>query len=266
MNDLERIFNELSSNFNALSNRYTADFVRRFERMIFEANDLLIEYSNEGGLIERNRLYRIARDLERIERDIRDEEIEYFEEVIFDVTTDVAEEIKSELGLAITAGVLSAIGTRISSRILNKEGSDGVTLKHRIWSVVAELRNGIVNVVQNAIIRGRNVAEAVVDIRNLFRKESWKIERIVRTEMWKTFRYSIVETIKADGLTVWVKFFDGTCGRPDHHRHKCYTLANEDRYDMGVGIFNVSDEDILMPHPQCTSYFIPYIPTKGGDH
>ncbi|MDT9121449.1 hypothetical protein RSW84_28795, partial [Escherichia coli] len=42
-------------------------------------------------------------------------------------------------------------------------------------------------------------------------------------------------------------------GHKNHTRHKCYELAHQNKYGLGMGVYPVDNTEVLSPHPQCTS-------------
>lgn len=261
--EIERIVSEISAEYNAISNEQLAEIIREFEMILVDANSILWDYAEEDGTIRRTRTNSIAREFDAVERKLRERGVEIFEKSIGDSAEWTTGKVAAVLGITLTAAFLLNTRTEVIDVVMNKKGPDGLHLSERIWSVAAQIRNGIVGIIRDSIIRGKGVSEIIPEVRAAFDRETWKIERLVRTELMVTYREAILENARKSDVVKWVQFHDGTCGRRDHHTHKCFELVNEDRHGKGPGVFKVTDVDIIAPHPQCTSYFT-YI-VEGDD-
>src|SRR5690625_1764411 len=70
--ELDRIFERLSTEYNALNRKQQAFAIREVGRVRGELSDLLADYADKDGIIARRRIGRLTRDLDAIERSLRE--------------------------------------------------------------------------------------------------------------------------------------------------------------------------------------------------
>src|SRR5699024_12665251 len=123
---------------------------------------------------------------------------------------------------------------------------------------VSEWLSGDIRVAQPSVLRtgrrgGDGTHAGIPCIRQAYNTETWKIERLARTESVTSQRAATRYHAQASGLVEYVQFHEGVDNSP-----ACTSLANEDRYGKGRGVFKPNDTDIWLPQPNCTGY-ITYI-------
>lgn len=229
-----------------------------------DIQDLVSSYANDDGKIDRRRKNKLIRELDDIEQDIRDETMSAFEEFTDDTAEWSAKKLAAVIGVAASADLVSDVKKKVNKNVIRRKGDDDLKLKDRVWSASADVRDSTAREIRKSVIRGEPATKIIPRIRDEYDGELWKIQRMVRTEGPAAFRSAVIATAGRGGREGWVRFHEGTCDRPDHPSHKCYELQREDRYGKGEGIFKASDSDIIVPHPNCTSWVV-YLEDEGSD-
>lgn len=243
--------------------------IRKIKRVarsqLAEVQDLISSYADKDGKIDRRRMNKLLRELDAVERDIRDEVMESLEDFADETSERSAKKIAGLLGITASSAYLSRIRKQVRRDVINSKGEDGLRLRDRVWSVSGNIRDELTKTIRQSVRRGEPVTDIIGKAKDAYDGELWKMDRIVRTEGLTAFRSAVLESARRkDGKPGWVRFHEGTCGRPDHYTHNCYELEREDRHGMGKGVFKTSDKDILRPHPNCTSW-ITFLDDEGRD-
>ncbi len=252
--ELDRMLAKMTKDYAALNKKQQADAIRNIGRVKGEMSYLLTDYADNEGIIDRRRISRVMRDMDGIERIIREDSSESFDKIIEDTAEWTTAKIVTALGVAWSVGYIMRTNERISTSVENRRCSDLLQLSDRVWDLSGGMRDELTQVVRSSIIRGESVSQMIPKIRRVHDNETWKIRRIAVTEGNTAYRKGTAYNASQSGSIKWVQLHDGTCGHRDHFRHKCYELVNEDWYGQGAGIFKPSDDEILSPHPNCTSY------------
>ena len=124
------------------------------------------------------------------------------------------------------------------------------------------IRDAIATQLRSDIIRGRTIDEMVRNIRKIYNNETWMIRRLVITETNTAYRKATAESIERSEVADWLRIVDNRGRHKYHKSHRCYELAEEDRYGMGT-CSKPTDKEIFSPHPQCTSFLAPVIKTDS---
>lgn len=127
------------------------------------------------------------------------------------------------------------------------------TLQQRIKITDSNIMSEIRKKVRQDILGGSDVNTIVSDIRNTFKETDWTIRRVVESEIYNTYRYQFGETTSKNGYD-WIRLHESFPRHPRRKLHKCYELANKDKYGKGQGVYKSTDSIIYYPHPQCTSW------------
>lgn len=258
---LDAIFERLSTQYGRLNAKQQQYAIKEIGRIRGELADLLADYADSDGIIKRTRINRLMHDLDDIEKKIRKYGTVALDEIINDsaawTTTKVNGALNTVVGAAVTASTFDSINRDVFRYVVNRYGDDGLVLSDRIWSTAADLREEISAVLRSGIIRGEGVSTMIPKVRRVHDNETWKIRRLVQTEGSTAYRTATAYNAERSKVTQWVKINDRG-GHRNHTAHRCYELANEDRYGQGDGIFKPTDPQIYSPHPNCTS-FITYV-------
>lgn len=232
---------------------------------LVDLQSLISSYADKDGKIDRRRMNKLIRDLDGIERGLRDELMGSLEDFTDETSEWSAKKLAGVFGITASAAYLSRIRKQVRKDVISRKGTDGLRLKDRVRTVSGNIQDEVTKVIRQSVTRGVSATEIINKVREKYEKELWKVDRITRTEGHTAFRSAVMENSRTeDGNPGWVLFHEGTCGRPDHHTHNCYDLQRENRHGMGNGIFKTSDKDILTPHPNCTSW-ITLLDEEGRD-
>ena len=91
-------------------------------------------------------------------------------------------------------------------------------------------------------------------LRQVHDNETWKIRRLAQTEGSTAYRTATAYNAQRSEVVEWVRLNDRGGGHRNHHLHRCYKLAKEDRYGQGAGVFKPTDSEIYLPHPNCRAH------------
>lgn len=256
--DLDRIFRKMRGDYNKLNQKQREFVVNEMGRAKEDLHELLADYADSDGTIKRRRINKLLREMDEVERIMRG----YGDTALYEVIEESAEfttnRISKISGVTIAATQASRINKHVVKYIAKRFGDDGLVLSERVWGISGEIRDELSKTVRGSIIKGEGINAMIPKIRETYDNETWKIRRLARTESVTAHRAATAYNAQESDLVEYVQFNDGTCGRKDHHTHRCFELANEDKYGKGAGIYKPSDTEIWLPHPNCTSY-ITYI-------
>lgn len=256
--ELDRIFERMNREYSELNRKQQAYAIREVGRIRGEIADMLADFADDDGTIKRQRLNRLLRDLDEIETSLRNHGELALTKIIGDTAEWTTARIARGLGVTYSASQFDRINRHVLRYVINRYGADGLVLSDRIWGLSGEIRDELSTVIRSGIIRGDGINAMIPRIREVYDNETWKIRRLARTESVTAHRAATSYNAQESDIVRWVQFNDGTCGRRDHHTHKCYELAQADPYKQGKGVYKPSDTEIWMPHPNCSS-FITYI-------
>src|SRR5690625_2180131 len=116
-----------------------------------------------------------------------------------------------------------------------------------MWGLSDEIRDVISTVIRSGIIKGDGVSAMIPKIRKVYDNETWKIRRLARNESTTAYRAAINYNAKESDIVEWMQFHHG-----DNRTDACVSLANEDRYGKGKGVYKLTDSVILMSNVSCT--------------
>lgn len=256
--DLDRIFARLEREFNELNKRQQEFAIREIGRIRGELADMLADFADDDGVIKRRRIAAVLRELDEIEKSLRNYGTLALESIIEESSEWTTSKITSALGITLSKSAFDRINEHVINYVIRRYGDDGLVLSDRIWGLSGEIRDELATVIRSSLIRGDGINAIIPRIRQVYANETWKIRRLARTESTTAHRAATAYNAQQSDIVEWVQFHDGTCGRRDHHKHACYRLARRDPYGKGAGIYKPTDTEIWMPHPNCSSY-ISYI-------
>lgn len=256
--ELDRIYRRIATEYQALNERQVAYAIREVGRVRSEVAELLTEFAASDGTIKRQRLSRLLRDLDGVERDLRRYGTAVMDEVIAKSATFTTQAVSA--GFATVAGVPMITGSfeRLNRDVFNyvtrRFGEDGLILSDRVWGTSGDIRDALSKTLRSDIIRGESVNKMVANVRKVYANETWKIKRLVVTEGNTAYRAASAMSAERSEVVEWVRLNDNPGRHKNHDSHRCYELANEDRHGQGAGIYKPTDSEIYTPHPGCTSY------------
>lgn len=256
--------NELAKEIERLDEEYKEEIVRLINRLGADINDLISEAAtnetittvNQDGSTDRNtrstvrttRLRRLMSELDSIEQE--------YGETLYDKTVEA-------MDLAVAAVIAFLIGNYPSMTVQAKLNVDRTlgktvrigdkTLQQRTRIQAADTISDVRRYIRQGVFGGEDVDEITRNVRRTFSDSDWKVRRIVESEIYQAYRYQFGETSSRNGFD-WIKLHESFPRHPRRQYHRCYSLAHEDRYGRGAGIFRSTDVEIYYPHPQCTSW------------
>lgn len=224
---------------------------RKLETKLGSITAQLVKEKDSDGVIPVNKSGKIKRELNKFERELREE----YEEAVIEVIRDTARKSVYEIQQAFPEEIIDteAYTDRVVNRVKNIRLDDGLNLNDRFRRNSLIIRQAIETAILYNIMSRKDVTEIIEVPYEEMEKLRWTVFRVVKSEVYTTHRRTVFELLKSLGDNYVIKFTEGNCGRPDHHNHDCWNVAREDRHGLGKGIFTKEDEDIIYPHPSCTS-------------
>jgi hypothetical protein len=254
---LNQILANLATDYRKLNAKQQEFAIKEIGRVRLEINDLLAEYATDEGIIKRQRLNSLLRDLESIERSVRQTGMVAMEQVITEssqfATQGAAAGLSQAVGSAAIAGVaFDRIDEKVLRYVVNRFGDDGLVLSDRVWNLAGDQRDALNKVLRSGIIKGESVTSMIASVRRVYDNETWKIRRLVVTEGAVAQRVGEAYFAQESSVVKAIKVHRGRANRPEH---RCTQLAREDRYGWGSGVFKPTDSEVFSPHPNCTSWY-----------
>lgn len=251
--ELDEVFERLKKDYGALNKKQQAYAIREIGRIRGDISDMLADYAGKDGVIKRNRLKRIMRDLDDIEEGMLGYGEKVFDKIASDTSDWTSGKITGVAGISISASQIERVNKYVVKYITKRFGEDGLILSDRIWGISGDVRDDISKVIRSNVIKGEGIQSMIPQIRKAYDAQTWQIERLARTEGVTAHRAATAYNAQDSDVVKYVQFHDG--GPDEHHdKHKCLELAQRDPYGKGAGVYKPDDTEIWMPHPNCTSY------------
>jgi hypothetical protein len=255
---LDEIMARIATAYGVLNAKQQDFAVKELARIQSEIVALLTEYAGDDGTVQRQRLTSLLRDLETIETNVRETGMATIQTIIAETAVYTTQAISGALvdtvgAAAVSGAVVNRVNADVVNYVINRFGDDGLVLSDRVWNVAGDLRDELSKTIRGGIIRGESVGKLIRRVRDVHDNETWKIKRLVVTEGNTAYRVATSYNAQRSNVVKGLKINDRT-GHNNHTKHKCYDLANTDKYGMGAGVYQVDDPEIYQPHPNCTSY------------
>lgn len=252
---LDRIMAKLATDYQKLNARQQTFAINEIGRVRLEIGDMLADYAGDDGTIKKQRLNRLLRDLESIEKSVRTTGEIAFTKVIDESSSFAIAGASSALVEAVGAATISGIAfDRINKHVLEyvtrRFADDGLVLSDRVWNLAGEQRDQLSKVLRSGIIRGESVSKMIAGVRQVYDNETWKIRRLVVTEGNTAMRTAVAYNGRESNLVHGIRIHRGKANRPDH---KCTVLELANSYDLGTGVYPTTASEVYNPHVNCTS-------------
>lgn len=264
--ELDRIYRRIAREHKTLNDAQVAYAILEVGRVRAEVAELIIEFAADDGTIKRQRLSRLLRELDGVERDLRTYGTAAMDEVIRKsasfTTSAVSAGFATVTGVPLITGGFERLNRDVVNYVTRRFGEDRLVLSDRIWGVSGDIRDAIGASIRSDIIRGESVNKMVSNVREVYANETWKIKRLVVTEGNTAYRTASALSADRSGIVRWVQINDNPGLHGNHEAHRCYVLAQEDRYGQGAGVYLPTDSEIYAPHPNCRSYITPVLDPK----
>lgn len=197
--------------------------------------------------IQMQKLSRLMRDIDGLERDYSDT---LYRRLIDGMAKAVSETVaflqdKYDMPKKATIDVDETLGKGVIK--------GDKTLEQRTKVMGTDISSDVRKVVRRGVMNGDDVGDIIGNVLDVFNEADWKIVRIIESEIYDAYRYQYAETSKANSFD-WIRIHESFPRHPRRKRHRCYTLANKDKYGKGTGVYKSTDVEIFHPHPQCTSW------------
>src|SRR5690625_559102 len=189
--DLDHIFKRMSNDFETLNKRQQAFAIREIGKVRGEIAEMLAEYSDDDGTIKRRRLSRILRELDVIERIIRERGEITLETIIEESAEWTARRIARGTGITLSQSAFDRVNENVINYVIRRFGEDGLVLSDRIWGLSGEIRDELSTVIRSGIIRGDGINAMIPKIRQVYDIETWKIWRVYWTVSLTAYRSAI---------------------------------------------------------------------------
>jgi hypothetical protein len=252
---LDSIFEKLTKDFGKLNAKQQEFAFKEIARVRGDLSDLLADYSDKDGIIKRQRISRLLRELDEVEALIREYSTTAMDTIIKESSRFATTGVNA--GLA-TIGVNVAVQAQmerlnrdIFEYVAKRFGEDGLVLSDRIWRISGDMRDELSKVLRADILRGESVSTMIANIRRVHENETWKIRRLVVTEGNTAYRATTAMNASRSDVVTALRVHRGKANRPNH---RCTVLELADRHGMGTGLYLPSDSDIYNMHVNCTGY------------
>lgn len=246
--ELDAIYDKLARDYGKLNDKQITYAIKEVGRVRADIAELLTEFAADDGTIKRQRLSRLLRELDGVEKALRENGMVAMTQVV----TQSAE--FAIAGSPIIVAGVEKLNKRTVDYVIRRFGEDGLVLSDRIWGTSGEIRDSIATVLRTCIIRGDAVGTMVKGVKDVYDAEKWKIKRLVVTEGNTAYRVASANSVRDSKVADYVRINENGSRHGNHTNHKCYKLAQEDRYGEGKGVFKPTDSEIYLPHPNCSSY------------
>src|SRR5690606_10377187 len=153
--ELDEIFRKMERDYGALNKRQQAYAIKEIGRIRGELADLLADFAGKDGIIKRQRTSRILRELDEIERSLREHGTLALEKIIEDSSEWTTAKLAGAIG--ISAASFDRINNHVVKYVIKRFGEDGLVLSDRIWGLSGEIRDEIATVIRSNIIRGEGI-------------------------------------------------------------------------------------------------------------
>lgn len=247
--ELDAVFARLERDYGALSRKQQAYAIREIGRVRGEIADMLADFADDDGVIKRRRAAMVLRELDEIEKSLRNHGTIALENIIDETSEWTTDKISKAIGITLSKSAFDRVNEQVINYVIRRFGDDGLVLSDRIWGLSGEIRDELATVIRSNIIRGEGINAMIPQIRRVYENETWKIRRLARNESVTAHRAAISYNAQESDIVTWVQFHAG-----DKRSTECVALENEDRYGKGRGVYKPTDTDIWMPHVNCTSY------------
>ena len=252
---LDGILAKLSADYRKLNAEQQAFAIKEIARVRGDISDILADFAEKDGTIKRQRLSRLLRELDEVEKLVREYGTTAMDAIIKDTSNFAVAGANAGLvaigAKAVTSAQLERLNRDIFEYVVKRFGEDGLVLSDRVWRLSGDMRDELSKTLRAGILRGESVNTMIANIRKVHDNETWKIKRLVVTEGNTAYRAATAMNASRSDVVKALRVHRGRANRPDH---RCTILEHTDRHGMGAGLFLPSDGDIYNMHVNCTGY------------
>ncbi len=253
---LNSILRNAAQEFAVLNRQAAEHAAKAVQETRQQLTDMLAAAAGESGEIRRTRIQSLMRDLDTVEKQIRDNLMDATMAAVEDGAKRSTGAAEKAIGAAVGAKAAQEVAfNRVSSNVIryvaNRFAQDGLVLSDRIWKVSGEIRDQLGAAIRKGVLQGKSVNTMIKDIRQIYSTETWKIRRLVVTEGNMAYRVATAYTAQQSKVVHLLRIHRGKADRPTH---MCTILSEQDPIGKGVGVYLPTDGRIYNPHPNCTSW------------
>lgn len=209
------------------------------------ANGKVVTYNQTT--IKQTALRNIMSELNRLEKEYANT---LYEATLKGMKAAVEETVN---GLSVVDGIDDSRVVDVEKELAKKPIVDPYTLEQRIKRLSAELSGNIRTAVRQAAFSGEDANKIIALMQEEFGNVEWQVVRVIESEIYNAYRYQFGKIASNNGFD-WLRIHESFPRHPRRKKHKCYPLANTDKYGKGKGVYKSTDIEIFYPHPQCTSW------------
>ncbi|MBO0962018.1 hypothetical protein J1P26_20135 [Neobacillus sp. MM2021_6] len=250
---LDDIFKKLTVGYKKLNKDQIAFAIKEISRVRGDLADILADYAGKDGVIKKQRLSRLLRELDEVEVLIREYGTTAMDAIIRDSAVFASTGIN--VGLAAIGAKVVAQMERLNrdvfEYVVKRFGEDGLVLSDRVWRLSGDMRDNLSKVIRTDILKGESVSTMIANIRRVHENETWKIKRLVVTEGNTAYRTATAMNASRSEVVTALRVHRGLANRPEH---RCTQLEKLDRYGMGPGLYPPTDQEIYKMHVSCTGF------------
>lgn len=264
--------------------RKNSQVARAVGRARLMVADVLAKYTNQDGVIPRNKVSAVVQELQRVEAEI----YKYLRDELRLVLADTAEYTVITLAEALVAiygaqklldavalnEVATELGVELAEVIYNlltdssykkhrdsvvesafsRRGDDGLALNARLKNISLQTVDELLKTLRQTIGQGEGTSDMIRQTERVFKDIQWRLDTVTETETLFTARQALAKFAEESGVVRALKIVDYPHGNPkEHMRHKCYKYAHANEHDLGKGVYPVHTRKIRNPHPRCRS-------------
>lgn len=253
---LRKLQEAAAGNFKELSKKQIDFAIQEIDKTRQQLTDALAKNAGKDGTFKKDRIAALMKDLDTIEKRIRENGLNSMETIIKETAKMAAAERAAELGDILgTAGAIGVRFDRIPENVFRyvatRFSEDGMVLSDRVWQVSGQLRDELGSAIRSGILRGQGLNEMIAAVRQVYQNDTWKIKRLALTESATAYRTADMHVAQQSKWVSAVKIHKGKADRPEH---ACSKLAAQNNHGMGAGIYPAESAEVVNPHPNCTSW------------
>src|SRR5690625_4827685 len=180
--ELDSIFVKMERDYGAFNLKQEPNADHKIGLVCVELWDMLADYADSDGIIKRRRANRVLRDLDSVEKSLRENGTAAIENVINESSEWTTRRVNRGMGIGLSSRQFDRVNENVVKYVVRRFGDDGLVLSDRIWGLAGEIRDEMATVIRSGIIRGDGINAMIPRIREVYDNETWKIRRVARTE------------------------------------------------------------------------------------
>src|SRR5690625_98363 len=225
-----------------------SDIISDHDDLTYETLELLERMTTKDGTINRQKLSSLFDRLDALSSQ--------HGKRIYDKTEDgmsTSARITAAFLLLNVGLITRKAALNVREEVALQKWIDGINLRDRTSILAGQFSDDIRTIIRRGTYYETPVEQIRRQVREFYKGEEWKLDRIIESEIYNTHRIQFGKTAEENGIE-YIQFNEYFPESKNRENHECYTYAREDNYGLGAGIFKVTDDKIYYPHPRCTGY------------